>query len=123
VRRGFNPDFFIKIDLEKYIGVLNKRGVNSGLDKLKDLQEQGVEQIIRVVEIKSDEDDDKATPAKAEWAAEHFKELNTKLREANPIDIEEGQREYLKQFYAFNLLTPKEYFLWFDELSSGNIVG
>lgn len=121
VRRGFNPDFFIKIDLEKYIGVLNRKGVDN-LDKLKELQEQGIEQIIRVVEIKSDEDDDKATPAKAEWATKHFKELNIKLREVNPIDVEEGRREYLKQYYIFDLLKPREYFLWFDELNLGKIL-
>ena len=108
--------------MDKYIKFLNKREVKTSLDKLKKLQECGIEQIIRVVEIKSDEDDDRATPAKAEWATKHFKELNSKLREANPVDTEENHREYLKQYYTFNLLTPKEYFLWFDELNHGKII-
>ena len=45
---------------------------STNLELLKELQENGSETIIRVVEIKSDEDGDEATPAKAEWAKAHF---------------------------------------------------
>ena len=73
VRRGFNPDFFIKINLDDYITLLRKKGAVKHLEGLRDLQEKGIESVIRVVEIKSDEDDDEATPAKAEWAKAHFR--------------------------------------------------
>ncbi len=58
VRRSFNPDFFIKIDLDEYITRLESEGKQDHLEKLKKLQDEGVETIIKVVEIKSDEEQD-----------------------------------------------------------------
>jgi hypothetical protein len=121
VRRGFNPDFFMKIDLERYIVTLTKKGATDNLEKLRELQDQGIEQLIRVVEIKSDEDADEATPAKAEWAAKHFEALNTKLRETNPTDIPEEHRKFQKQYYTFDLLTPNQYNEWFKKITNGEL--
>ena len=81
VRRGFNPDFFIKMNLDNYIALLKKKGAVANLEYLRNLQDNGYETIIRAVEIKSDDDDDEATPAKAEWANAHFKSVNEKLLE------------------------------------------
>lgn len=119
VRRGFNPDFFVRIDLERYMTTLIKQGITDGIDELRALQERGIEELIRVVEIKSDGDDDEATPAKAEYATAHFKALNEKLRQVNPIDVSESHRSFLKQHYTFDLLKPDGYSHWFESLISG----
>ena len=122
VRRGFNPDFFIRIDLGRYITTLIKAGMSDNIDELRALQDRGVEELVRVVEIKSDEDDDKATPAKAEWATRHFEALNKKLREVNPVDIHEEHRPFLKQYYTFDLLRPSGYATWFADLGKGCVL-
>ena len=119
VRRGFNPDFFIKINLDDYIVLLKKKGVVEHLDELKNLQEKGIETIIRAVEIKSDEDDDEATPAKAEWAKAHFEAVNQKLQEPLPGNFDRQYIGDMKQFYAFDLLKPDGYVSWFEKLKGG----
>ena len=40
------------------------KGKQDHLEELKKLQDEGVETLIKVVEIKSDEEQDEATPAK-----------------------------------------------------------
>jgi hypothetical protein len=79
VRRSFNPDFFIKIDLDKYISRLESKGKQDNIEKLRKLQDDGMETIIKVVEIKSDKEQDEATPAKEEYAMGHFELVNKKL--------------------------------------------
>jgi len=117
-RRGFNPDFFIKQDLDKYMEIVEK---NSGeVTILKDLKKKGITQLIRVVEIKSEGAEvDGINKAKNEYATEHFRSLNKKLIEQNASDIPEEYRSDLKQFYTFDLLTPDEYERWFNNLKSG----
>jgi len=122
VRRGFNPDFFIKIDLDNYITILKKKRVLKNLEALRNLQDKGCETIIKVVEIKSNEDDDEATPAKAEWAKTHFEALNTKLIEPLPGDFDRQYRQDIKQFYTFDLLKPNGYVKWFRRLKEGEIL-
>jgi len=122
VRRGFNPDFFIKINLDDYIALLKKKGAVRHLDKLRDLQEEGIETIIRVVEIKSDEDDDEATPAKTEWAKAHFDAVNHKLQDPLPGNFERQYLEEIKQFYTFDLLKPDGYARWVEHLREGKIL-
>jgi len=122
VRRGFNPDFFIKIDLDKYIALLKKKNEIKNLDALKEMQDKGYEAIIRVVEIKSDEDDDEATPAKAEWAKAHFEAVNEKLLEPLPGNFDRKFKEDIKQFYTFDLLKPDGYQSWFVSLANGNVL-
>ena len=72
----FNPDFFIKVDLDDYISRLESEGKDEHLEGLKELQNEGVETLIKVVEIKSDEEQDEATPAKEEYAKAHFERVN-----------------------------------------------
>jgi hypothetical protein len=72
VRRSFNPDFFIKINIDDYISKLESNGSLNHLENLRKLQDEGIESLIRVVEIKSDEDQDEATSVKAEYAKAHF---------------------------------------------------
>jgi len=121
VRRGFNPDFFIKINLDEYIASLKKKGELKNLESLRDLQDKGYESIIRVVEIKSDDDDDEATPAKAEWAEAHFESVNAKLLEPLPGNFAKEHKAEIKQFYTFDLLKPEEYANWFGNFREGKI--
>ena len=121
IRRGFNPDFFIKINLDEYIALLKKKGELKNIESLRGLQDKGYETIIRVVEIKSDEDDDEATPAKAEWAEAHFESVNAKLLEPLPGNFEKEYKAEIKQFYTFDLLKPEGYVKWFENFSEGKI--
>ncbi|MFH1096792.1 MAG: hypothetical protein V1749_04775 [Candidatus Desantisbacteria bacterium] len=120
VIRGFNPDFFIKIDLDKYIALLKKKDKVKNIEPLRELQER-YETLIRVVEIKSDEDDDEATPAKAEWAKDHFEAVNAKLLEPLPGNFDKEYKQDIKQFYTFDLLKPEGYVRWFENLCEGRI--
>ncbi len=122
VLRSFNPDFFIKIDLDKYLKVLKLKDPSANLEKIKSLQDMGFETVIKVVEIKSDEDDDEATPAKEAKATEHFMSLNKKISECNPMDIDKDYRDTVKQFYTFDLLKPGSYAAWFSKLERGQVV-
>ena len=121
VLRSFNPDFFIKIDLDRYIKTLKENGEKDNLKNLIELQEKGIETIIKVVEIKSDEDDDEATPAKAEKAKIHFNELNKKLADTNQLDIIKEFRSDIKQYYTFDLLKPNGFIEWFSKLKTGSL--
>ncbi|MCD6533738.1 MAG: hypothetical protein J7L25_06645, partial [Deltaproteobacteria bacterium] len=121
IRRGFNPDFFIKTDLDNYILTLRKKAQTVHLDLLRDLQDKGYETLIRAVEIKSDEDHDEATPAKVEWAKKHFASLNEKLLEPLPANLEKNCQDEAKQFYTFDLLTPKTFNRWFEDVQTGVI--
>ncbi|MBN1333231.1 MAG: DEAD/DEAH box helicase family protein [Synergistales bacterium] len=121
VRRGFNPDFFIKIDLDQYISHLKRKGISGSLRSLIELQENGKQSLIRVVEIKYDDDEDEATAAKEEFAKAHFESLNKRLAEVNPVDVTEEFQADLKQHYTFDLLKPKDYEKWFLNLRIGVI--
>lgn len=121
VRRGFNPDFFIKIDLDQYINILKKKSEVKNIDTLRELQDNGYETLVRAVEIKSDDDDDEATPAKAEWAKDHFEAVNAKLLEPLPGNFDKEYKQDIKQFYIFDLLKPEGYVKWFENLRGGKI--
>jgi len=121
VRRAFNPDFFIKIDLDSYINKLKQKGKVKNIEALRELQDMGHETLIRAVEIKSDEDDDEATPAKAEWAKAHFAAVNAKLMEPLPGNFSKEYKPDINQFYTFDLLTPEGYAKWFEDLRAGKI--
>lgn len=122
VLRSFNPDYFVKINLDNYIKFLRQEGNSDNLAFLKELQEKGIESIIRVVEIKSDEDEDEATPAKAEKAKTHFTSLNQKLIDANPLNLPKEFRSDIKQYYTFDLLKPSGFVAWFSKLKNGEII-
>lgn len=118
VRASFNPDFFIKIDVERYVRLLRSEGANPV--QLEAFQDQGVHTIIKTVEIKSDDDDDEATPAKARFAKEHFDILNKRLAEGGlPSGYFEKNGSYERQFYTFDLLTPAQFDHWFENLRNG----
>ena len=117
-RGSFNPDFFIRIDLDRYIRILREDGIDCA--GLHNLQNHGIESIIRVVEIKSDDDDDEATPAKERYAAEHFKALNERLQAGESIRAAaNGREEHGIPLYLFDLLTPSQFDKWFELLRQG----
>jgi len=119
VRRSYNPDFFINIDLNNYISRLESEGREAHLTELRKLQDEGIETLIKVVEIKSDEDQDEATPAKEEYAKAHFERVNRKLSTLNLADIDSRYRDNAKQYYTFDLLTPNQYQDWIANLING----
>ncbi len=122
VRHSFNPDFFIKIELAEYISRLEATGEEDHLDALKELENQGIDTLIIVVEIKSDEEEDEATPSKQEYANAHFERLNTRLKSLNLADLEAQYRSGAKVHYTFDLLTPKGFAGWFVDLKKGRVV-
>ena len=93
------------------------------LEKLKKLQDNGIESLIKVVEIKSDEERDEATPAKEEYAKEHFERVNKKLSTVNLADIESQYLADARQHYTFDLLTPHQFSRWIADLNKGLIGG
>ena len=115
---SFNPDFFIKQNLNNYINLLEDKNSNLDLVILRQLQENGVESLIRVVEIKSDDDTNETTIAKEEYAKQHFKQLNECLK-SNPVNVEEKYRSDFYQYYTFDLLRPVEFPFWFSNLEIG----
>jgi len=116
VRRSFNPDFFIKINLDEYISRLESEGKQDHLEELKKLQDEGVETLIKVVEIKSDEEQDEATPAKEDYAKAHFERVNKKLCALNSADLDSRYRGDAKQFYTFDLLRTYQFQRWIEDL-------
>jgi type III restriction enzyme len=123
VKRSFNPDFFIKIDLDEYISRLDGEGYLDHLEKLKKLQDDGIESLIKVVEIKSDEERDEATPKKEDYAKAHFERVNSKLSALNPADIDSQYRADAKQHYTFDLLMPHQFQRWIADLKKGRQAG
>ena len=120
-RRSFNPDFFIKINIENYLKRLISDNPEAILDDLQKLQNEGVENIIRAVEIKSDEDKEEVTRAKEKWGKNHFNRLNKKLSSANPSDFSDEFKNDIDTIYYFELLRPMDYNLWFSNLQKGVI--
>lgn len=120
VRRSFNPDFFIKVDLQRYIDLLIADGKN--VDRLHALQDKGKKELVLVVEIKSDEDRDEITRAKERYGEDHFAAVNKRLDEINAIDVPEEFRAGIHQAYVFFLLTPEHYGSWFGRLRSGMLI-
>ncbi len=78
-----------------------------------------METIIKVVEIKSDEEQDEATPAKEDYAKAHFERVNSKLSTLNLADLESKYRSDAKQYYTFDLLTPHLFPRWIADLKKG----
>ena len=72
-----------------------------------------------MVEIKSDDDQSEETRAKAQFAQDHFRALNQRLREVNPVDLPEPFRGSINHQYIFYLLQPNRYPWWFSRLRDG----
>ena len=121
VRRSFNPDFFIKIDMQRYMDRFMEDDPNCDLSKLRELQDSGIKEIVRVVEIKGDEDQEEVTRAKELYGKEHFETLNKVLRQTNLIDLPEDFQHHTNQYYTFDLLRPEAYGAWFEHLNKGII--
>ncbi|MEW6669284.1 MAG: DEAD/DEAH box helicase family protein [Thermodesulfobacteriota bacterium] len=121
VRNSFNPDFFIKIDLAEYLSRQEAAGEEHHLEALRELENEGIDTLIRVVEIKSDEEDDEATPAKEEYAKAHFERLNERLKSLNLADLEAKYRADARVYYTFDLLTPVKFLGWFSNLRKGRV--
>lgn len=118
VRSSFNPDFFLKINLNNYINLLMEKGIES--QEVCLLQDKGIDTIIRVVEIKSDDDDNEATPAKKRYAEEHFSVLNEKLMGGSNLPAEIlKESDSAHQLYIFDLLIPSQFESWFSRLRRG----
>jgi len=116
VRRSFNPDFFIVQSVSKLIELARKENQTEKLNKLRKLEEEGIEQIVRVVEIKSDEDENETIAAKEQAGKVHFEALSAKLTTANPGNFSAAARPYLNQHYTFDLLRPSGFSAWFREI-------
>lgn len=121
VTRSFNPDFFIVQNLDEYIAKVRNIADAKSLTYLRELQEEGIEELIRVVEIKSDEDEDETIVPKEEFAKAHFAAVNQKLKDTNPTTIDARFRSHLKQHYIFDLLRPEGYKNWIDTLKKGGV--
>jgi len=79
------------------------------------------QKVFKVVEIKSDEEQDEATPAKTEYAQAHFDKVNKKLGTLNLADLYTPYRADAKQYYTFDLLTPNQFHRWIADLKKGKI--
>ena len=86
---------------------------------LKVSEDQGIKEIIRVVETKSDEDQEDVTRAKERYGKEHLENANNQLRANNPFDLPEDYRGNAYQHYHFDLLRPEKYGIWFDNIKRG----
>ena len=98
-----------------------REGKEEHLEELRGLQDKGIETLIKVVEIKSDEEQDEATPAKEEYARAHFERVNNKLSTLNLADIDSQYRDDAKQYYTFDLHKPNQYQKWIADLKKGKI--
>ncbi|MFW6174110.1 MAG: hypothetical protein ACOC5T_10245, partial [Elusimicrobiota bacterium] len=117
--RNFNPDFFIKLNLAEYLSKVNGKS-----EKLRELQNKGIEELILVIEIKGDEEmKENVAAAKSEAGQEHFDKLTERLQEENPMNFEDEFKDSIDQYYKFFLLHPTEYQAWFNDLQKGNILG
>ena len=119
VRRSFNPDFFVVQNLSRYISIIRTTANEETLARLRALEEDGVESLVRVIEIKSDEDDDDTISPKEEAGKAHFMALNEKLKAVNPANLPADVRDHVKQVYTFDLLRPAHFVGWFSRLTGG----
>ncbi len=122
VRRSFNPDFFVRLNLDHYLSELGNNVSATAQSRLREFQNQGIEELILVVEIKHDDDQSEETRAKEAHGITHFGTVNQRLRETNPINLAPEFRESANQLYIFSLLRPREYPGWFSRLRTGLIV-
>jgi len=119
VHRSFNPDFFVLIDLNKYLSQISNQQV---ISRLKELQNQGIEKIILATEIKGEDDYKEVTVAKERYGKDHFGLLNIKLSKLNASNLGKDFREDFRQYYIFTLLRTEDMNTWFKHLAEGTII-
>jgi type III restriction enzyme len=119
VRRSFNPDFFIRLNLAAYLTKLPADATINGKARLHELQDAGIEDLIFVVEIKSEDDKSEEAAAKETYAKEHFISINRRLRDTQEVDLPKNFRNSVRQHYFFSLLRPSDYPGWFGRLKNG----
>lgn len=119
VHRSFNPDFFVLLDLNRYISQISNQ---QGIGRLKELQNQGVEKIILATEIKGEDDYKEVTVAKERYGKDHFELLNTKILKLNAANLEKDFNEDFRQHYIFTLLRSEDISTWFKHLVEGTII-
>jgi type III restriction enzyme len=119
VRRSFNPDFFIRVNLASYLQHLSSDTDGLATRRLRQLEDYGTEELILVVEVKSDDDNSDETRAKNKFGEDHFRSLNRRLNTANPIDLPKPFRQSVKQTYGFWVLRPARFPNWFGRLKTG----
>jgi type III restriction enzyme len=93
--------------------------VVTGATRLRELQNEGIDQLMLVVEIKSDDDNTDETRAKEAYAKEHFAALNRRLKDTQDVDVAHPFRDSVRQHYVFSLLRPHDYPGWFSRLKNG----
>jgi type III restriction enzyme len=120
VRRSFNPDFFIRVVIRDYLSRLAPE--SPAIARLRELEDKGIDDLILVVEIKSDDDQSEETRAKTQFALDHFRALNQRLREVNPVDLPEALRGSINHQYISYVLRPVDYPQWFGHLRTGGFV-
>ena len=90
---------------------------------IDEISNDGIKEIILVVEIEGDiEMDPQVARAKEQAGQEYFDALTERLMRENPINVEEEFRTSLHQHYKFFLLHPNDNQHWFRDLKTGNIV-
>lgn len=120
VRRSFNPDFFIRMSIRSCLLRIPQDA--PAVERLRYLEDQGIDELILVVEIKDDGDQSEETRAKDLYGQDHFKALNKRLLEVNPADLQEPFRAAVNQQYIFYLLRLSDYAQWFGHLHNGAFV-
>ncbi|MGA0332863.1 MAG: hypothetical protein ACO3N7_02405 [Kiritimatiellia bacterium] len=92
---------------------------DQSVQRLRLLQDEGIRDLILVVEIKHDDDDSAMTTAKEHFGKLHFQAINRRLRDTNPGDIPESHREHAAQLYHFRILRPEDYSSFFGRIRTG----
>jgi len=98
--------------------VKNQQAIN----RLKDLQNKGIEKIVLVVEIKGEDDYKEVTLAKEQYGKDHFERLNKKMTKLNPANLKKEYRNNFRQHYIFTLLRLEDINTWFKHLVEGTVV-
>jgi len=124
VRRQFNPDFFIKTSINRYIKYVNN---SLAKKKLREIENLGIEDLIFVVEIKGEDDYREVTLAKEEAGRKHFESINKALlgkglQPFNPADLADRYTDSFRQHYLFSLLRIEDFTSWFKKFEDGTLV-
>lgn len=121
VRLSFNPDYFIKVSLQKYSQLIENTEAKKRLRELED--KYAIDTLIFVVEIKGEHDESDITLAKERAGIDHFNDLNTRIgNQANRSNIDSDFRESVFQWYKFSLVRQEDITSWFNRFIDGSII-